>query len=129
MFQIEEIKEAHSKVKSGADFPSYVQDLIALGVIKYETFVDDGHTLFYGENNFQIQSEPRYTKLSVADISDAEKFKYYLSIHQKGQTDYPTFCNHSAETGVEKWMVDMSQMTCTYYDKPGHKILQEKIPG
>lgn len=32
MFTIEQIKEAHSKVKSGADFPNYIQDLIILGV-------------------------------------------------------------------------------------------------
>ncbi len=38
MFQLTDIKDAHSKVKSGADFPNYVQDLIKLGVKKYETY-------------------------------------------------------------------------------------------
>ena len=28
MFELKEIKEAHSKVKTGTDFPNYVQDLI-----------------------------------------------------------------------------------------------------
>ena len=32
MFTIQQIKDAHSKVKSGADFPQYMQDIIALGV-------------------------------------------------------------------------------------------------
>ena len=32
MFTIQQIKDAHSKVKSGADFPKYMQDIIALGV-------------------------------------------------------------------------------------------------
>ncbi len=32
MFTIEQIKEAHAKVKSGADFPNYIHDLIILGV-------------------------------------------------------------------------------------------------
>jgi hypothetical protein len=27
MFTIEQIDQAHSKVKSGADFPKYIQDL------------------------------------------------------------------------------------------------------
>ena len=45
MFTIDQIKEAHSKVKSGADFPQYVQDLIKLGVIHYTTYVRDGHTV------------------------------------------------------------------------------------
>ena len=30
MFTIAQIKEAHDKVKSGADFPKYIQDLINL---------------------------------------------------------------------------------------------------
>ena len=128
MFQLKEIKEAHSKVKSGADFPAYVQDLIKLGVKKYDTYVSDGHTLFFGDNNYQIQSEPKYAQLSVANISDKERFKHYLKSHQRGQTDYPAFCNHSAETGVEKWTVDMSKMTCIYYDKENNEMLEEQIP-
>jgi hypothetical protein len=39
MFAIEQIKAAHSKVKSGADFLNYVQDLIKLGITSYETLV------------------------------------------------------------------------------------------
>jgi len=128
MFHLQEIIDAHSKVKSGADFPNYVQELIKLGVKKYETFVRDGHTVFFGENNYQIETAPKYSKLNVADKNDNEKFQYYLKIHQQGQTDYPTFCSQTAETGVEKWTVDMGQMTCTYYDKSNNKMLEEKIP-
>jgi len=127
-FELKEIKEAHSKVKSGADFPNYVQDLIKLGIKKYDTYVSDGHTLYFGDGNYQIQSEPKYSELNIAKISDNERFKHYLKTHQQGQTDYQTFCNHSAETGVEKWTVDMSQMTCTYYDKLNNKMLEEQIP-
>jgi hypothetical protein len=32
MFAVEQIKTAHSKVKSGADFPAYIQDIKKLGV-------------------------------------------------------------------------------------------------
>lgn len=32
MFTVEQIKTAHSKVKSGADFPAYIQDIKKLGV-------------------------------------------------------------------------------------------------
>ena len=128
MFRLEEIKAAHSKVKSGADFPKYIQDLLKLGVTKYDTFVSDGHTLFIGKNNYQVQTESKYSTLEVSKESNSEKFKHYLKIHQQGQTDYPTFCNHSAETGVEKWTVNMNQMTCSYYDKSNNLMLEEKIP-
>ena len=128
MFQLAQIKDAHAKVKSGADFPAYVQELIQLGVFKYDTFVTDGHALFAGANNYSVLSVPKYSPLNIAQISDPEKFKQYLQMHQQGQTDYPTFCNHAAETGVEKWTVDMNAMTCTYYDKLNNKMLEEKIP-
>ncbi len=129
MFQLKEIEEVHAKVKSGADFPAYVQDLIKLGVNKYDTYVSDGHSIFFGAENYQVQSKRKYSRLNVANISDKERFKHYLKNHQRGQTDYPTFCNHSVETGVEKWTVDMYSMTCTYYDKANTKMHEEQIPA
>lgn len=32
MFTAEQLKAAHSQVKSGADFPAYIQDIRKLGV-------------------------------------------------------------------------------------------------
>lgn len=128
MFQLKEIEEAHAKVSSGADFPAYVQALIKLGVKKYDTFVNDGHRVFFGDDDFQLTSKRKYARLKVANISDKERFRHYLKNHQRGQNDYQTFCKQSAETGVEKWTVDMADMTCTYYDKATHKMLEEPIP-
>lgn len=128
MFTLNQIKEIHSQVKSGADFPQYIQNLIELGLIRYEHFVSDGHTQFFGKDKFNIQSEVKYAELTISEESDKDKLQHYLKIHQAGQTDYLTFCQHSAETGVEKWTVDMVEMTCTYYDKQGYKMLVEVIP-
>ena len=127
MFKLDEIKEAHSKVKSGADFPNYVEELITLGVKKYDCHVSDGHSIYFGSNDYQIKSEPKYEQLIIANISDKERFKHYLKSHRRGQTDYITFCNHSAETGVKKWTVDMHEMTCTYFDKLNKNMLEEQI--
>jgi len=129
MFTIDQIKEAHAKVKSGADFPGYVQELIKLGVTNYSAYVKDGNTEYAGNNGHIIQSGSKYTALDVSVKSNSEQFKHYLKIHQQGQTDYPTFCQHSAETGVEKWTVDLKAMTCTYFDMEGQIMLVEEIPG
>lgn len=128
MFQLININTAHSKVKSGTDFPNYIQDLIKLGIKKYETFVIDGHISYFGEDDYQIKSGCKYPRLNVANISDKERFKHYLKNHQRGQTNYPAFCKDAAETGVEKWIVGMSLMACTYYDKSNSIMLEEKIP-
>ena len=128
MFTLKEIKEAHAKVKSGADFPSYVQELIVLGVTKYDTYLTDGHALYFGHEGFELQSAPSYKPLRVANISDKERFKHYLKNHQRGQTDYYSFCKDAAATGVEKWTVDMAAMSCTYYDKKHEIMVKEEVP-
>ena len=128
MFTIEQIKAAHSKVKSGADFPKYVQDIIKLGVTGYETFVADGHTIFYGRDGYKIQSPAKYVPLSISEKSDKRQFHKELKEHQQGNTNFPTFCGLSAKRGVEKWVVDMNKMTCVYNDKAGTIMLKEHIP-
>lgn len=128
MFTIDQIKAAHSQVKSGADFPAYIQAIKQLGVTGFETWVADSHTVYFGHNHFQTQSEPMYDPLSIADSTGKAQFEKYLNIHQQGQTDYYAFCTHCAETGIEKWIVDLEAMTCIYYDKAGQPILVETIP-
>ncbi|MBX3164177.1 MAG: DUF1398 domain-containing protein [Bacteroidetes bacterium] len=128
MFTTEQIKDAHSKVKSGADFPAYIQDLKKLGVTNYKTFVEDGHTDYYGVNDYKTTSPAKYDKLQVAKNCNGEQFKTDLKAHQQGKTDYPTFCNDCAKSGIEKWVVSINKMTCTYYDKSENEILVELIP-
>lgn len=128
MFTVEQIKKAHSKVKSGADFPKYIQEIKGFGVTAFETWVKDSHTDYAGTNNYQTSSKPMYENLTIADNNNKEKFEYCLKSHQQGETDYFAFCKHCAETGIEKWLVDLDDMTCTYYDKAGNKILVESIP-
>jgi|SRR6185437_13150247 len=127
MFTIEQIKEAHSKVKSGADFPAYIRDLKKLGVTFYETFVTDGHTGYYGANKFNANSPAKYESLAIADIPNAEQFKADLKAHQQGKTDYLTFIGMCARFGIEKWEVCMDKMTCTYFDKAGNEMVVEQI--
>lgn len=128
MFTLEQIENAHSKVKSGADFPKYIQEIKKLGVKSFETWVRDSHTEYYGENDFFTRSEPQYSDLIIVDEADKEKFSQYLKSHQKGETDYMMFCQDCAKTGIEKWIADLKKFTCTYYDKAGNEILLEVIP-
>ena len=129
MFTIDQIKTAHSKVKSGADFPGYIQEMKSLGVTAYEHFVSDGHMQYYGANDFKIAADAKWPAVEIAETGSTEKLKQALFVHQQGQTDYPTFCKQSAEAGVEKWMVDMNKMICTYYDKAEKELLVEAIPA
>jgi uncharacterized protein YbcV (DUF1398 family) len=128
MFTLSSIKAAHAKVKSGADFPNYVKDIILLGVTSYATYVTDGRTVFFGEAGSTIESGAKYEPLIIANNSNKEKFMADLKAHQQGKTDYATFCNDCALSGIEKWLVDTSAMSCTYYDQSGNQIVSEQIP-
>lgn len=128
MFTIQQIQEAHSRVKSGADFPQYMQDIIMLGVTSFETFVSDNRTHYYGENNYIVSSEPSPEILSIAAKCDAEQFQSDLKAHQQGKTDYQTFLKDCAKSGIEKWIVVMDKKTCSYYDTTGNEVLVETIP-
>jgi uncharacterized protein YbcV (DUF1398 family) len=128
MFTVEQIKTAHSKVKSGADFPAYIKEIKQLGVTYYEAFVSDGHTDFFGVNDYKTSSTVKYDILSIAENSKTEQFKLDLIAHQQGKTDYLTFCNDCAKSGIEKWAVSLNKMTCIYYDKAGKEILVENVP-
>ena len=100
-----------------------------MGVISYDAYVSDGHTDYFGENDFKTTSPAKYESLAIVDVTDENQFKADLKAHQQGKTDYPTFCSDCAKSGIEKWVVILEKMTCTYYDKAGNEILEEIIPG
>lgn len=128
MFTETQIKQAHGKVKSGADFPAYIREIKTLGVTHYIAYVADGHTEYYGANNYQVTTAPKYDTLPIAAICHIEAFKADLKAHQQGLTDYPTFISMCAKFGIEKWVVSIKQGTCTYYDKTDNEVLTEQIP-
>jgi uncharacterized protein YbcV (DUF1398 family) len=129
MFTIDEIKTAHSKVKSGADFPAYIQEIKKFGVIYYEAFVADGQINYYDTTNFSVNVPAKHEKLTIAEACKEEEFKIELLAHQLGKTDFLTFIKMCARCGIEKWEIWMEKMTCTYFDKSGKIVLEENIPG
>lgn len=128
MFTVEQIKVAHSKVKSGAEFPAYVKEIKAMGVTHYEAYVSDGHIDYHGAANYMAKVPASYEALPIADMVRPEEFKRELIAHQQGKSDFLTFIKMCADVGIEKWAICMDKMTCTYYDKSGREILVEHIP-
>ncbi len=128
MFTEEQILEVQSKSKGGKDFPKLVQNFKTLGILLYEHWVGNGANIYLGANDYAVKIESGQALLNVSDNSSEEKLKYALKIHQAGETDYPTFCLHSAEAGVEKWVTDMNKLTVTYLDKKGNVLVLENIP-
>lgn len=129
MFTIEQIDEAHKKVKSGADFPKYIQDLKNLWVTAYKVYVIDNHKDYYWKDDFKVISKWKYENLKIAKKYDKETFENALIEHQKWKTNYMQFCQMCAETWIESWFVCLESMNCTYYDINGNEVLVEEIPS
>lgn len=127
MFTLQELKTAHSKVKTGADFPSYVQEISSLGLRRYEYMVNDGTTIYYGDNGHTVQADPIYETLHISGNASSADVSQAIQIHQEGQTDFLTFCRQVALAGVDKWVVDTQKMVCTYYDVKGNVLVEEPI--
>ncbi|WP_295119995.1 DUF1398 family protein [uncultured Chitinophaga sp.] len=128
MFTRQQIEAAHAKVKSGADFPKLVKELRQMGVMSYEHFVSEGSNVFYGDDDYSVSIQMNKEAVAVANSSSTEKLTAVLHDHRQGQTDYHTFCVEAGKAGVQKWVIDMGDMTATYLDKTGAALLTEPIP-
>ena len=127
-FTLEEMLAAHAKTKTGADFPKYINEIKALGLVTYDFFVKDGVVVYHGENGYEVKGNPKYGPLVISKTANAEALRHTIAIHQQGQTDFITFCNQAAEAGVEKWVIDTSHMVCNYVDLNGDILVSEPIP-
>jgi len=129
MFTIQQVKDAHSKVRSGADFPQYILDIKNLGVLSYTSYVSDGHSEYSGTSSYKVTSEAKHGILSISNSTNKKALEDALSIHQQGETDYLTFCKQVAAAGVKKWVVHIAEMTCIYFDKDDKELIKEIIPA
>jgi uncharacterized protein YbcV (DUF1398 family) len=128
MFTLKQMKAAHAKVKSGADFPAYVQEIKQLGLLHYDFMVKDGRTVYHGRNGFQLSGDPIYEEKIISVQASPAAVQQIIAEHQQGKSDFLTFCRQVAEAGVEKWVVDTKAMLCSYYDRSGNSMVAEPIP-
>lgn len=128
MFTKEDIQTAESKITKGSDFPQFIKEIKAMGVIRNDVYVSNGLSVYFDSDNEVLQISPEeYPELVVNEESSEEKLTHALEIHQKGETDYITFCKQAADAGVEKWITDLEDMTCTYLNSEGNELLKENI--
>ena len=129
MFTLQEIKDAHSKVKSGADFPKYVKEIKELGMNYYDFFVADGHAKYVHNNGEFIESPAIYEVKKISSISDTILLKHIIKIHQNGETDFMTFCQQSADAGVVLWRTDVTNMKVIYLNDKNEEMVVEVVPS
>ena len=127
MFTGEDISEANSRVKTGADFPKLARELAEVGVLFNDFYVADGHAEYLGRDDHIVRTPAIRPVQTVAEKCDGDLFASRLKLHQSGETDFPAFLEDCAVTGVYKWRIDFSAMTCTYFDLEDNAVLIEDI--
>lgn len=128
MFTLKQIDEAHSRVESGADFPAYIATIRGFGVREFTTSVGDGRTQYRSVDGEVLVSPPLYEMKSIHPDVLASEFARQLRLHQQGGTTFFQFCADCARTGVDRWVVDLDGLTCTYFSVAG-SVLVEEIPA
>ena len=127
MFTIEQINDLHDRLGTMESFGEYVRALKSVGVERFDSYLVDGHSEFVGTDGHTVMSPEAHENLTVADTSNREAFLEHLNLHSQHQTSYVEMSQSLAESGIEKWTVDVNRMTMTYYDKAGNALLIEPI--
>jgi uncharacterized protein YbcV (DUF1398 family) len=127
MFTIEHINDLPARLGSARTLPEYVQALKALGVERYESYLTDGHSEYFGQGGHRVDSPPVHEVLPVAETGQRETFLQHLRQHEQSLTTYLQMSRGLAQSGIEKWTVDTGRMTMTFYDKAGREMLVEQI--
>lgn len=127
MFTIEKINDLHDRLGSAKTLAKYVLALKALGVERYDSYLADGHSEYFGQGGHTVVSPPVHEVLPVAETSQRETFLQHLRRHERRETTYLEMSRGLAQSGIEKWTVDTGSMTMTFYDRTGTEMLVEHI--
>lgn len=122
MMTEQQLQTAHIKVKTAADFSKYIEDIMGLGMMRCEYIVKDGVVIYFDEYRYRVKSEPMYEPLIIADRSSEARLRNAIALYKERKIDFPAFCHHAAEAGVENWVIDTQRMRCIYYDQAGARM-------
>lgn len=126
-FYLESIKQAQ-KLYTGPDFPKLVSEYKIMGIVTNIYNIETGIVSYVNKQQKIIRDTGIKVDVEIPQNSNYEKAILGLKRNQKGESDFITFCREVAGVGIYKWIVDLENMTCNYYDKQENMIISEIIP-
>lgn len=127
MITIENIQNAYATMQTDNDFLALVQALESIGVKTFSFYVHNGSEIFTDIENNQVHLPEKYKSMEISNTVNQDEFEQSLKSHQKRETDFSTFLNDCAKSGVSFWIVDLLTKSCTYFDKNKQLIYQETL--
>lgn len=122
-----QIDDLHARFGRAETLADYLRGLAALGVVRFESFVVDGHSEYFSADGHRVVSPAHHELLTVAETSDQTSFLEHLRRHRDKETSYVEMSAGLASSGVEKWVVDTAELTMAYCDRAGVALLVEKV--
>jgi len=127
MFTLEEIDKIHERFGNAETLAQYLQALWAIGVLRQDSFITDGHSEYYGQDGYTVSSPTIHGAFPVANASNQKELLQHLDLHGQHKTSYLEMVKGLADSGVEKWTFDTNAMTITYYDRAGNIMKAESV--
>ena len=127
MFTLDQIEDLHARLGSAKTLAEYVRALKVLGVERYDSYLADGHSEYFGQGGDRVVSPPVHEVFPIAESGQKEAFLEHLDRHERRETCYLEMSRGLAQSGIEKWTVNTDRMTMTFYDKVGTEMLVEQI--
>jgi uncharacterized protein YbcV (DUF1398 family) len=127
MFTLSEIDELHARLGSAETLADYLRALAAIGVVRFESFLVDGHTEFFSRDGGRVVSPSHHEVMTVAELSDRDAVLEHLQRHRDKETSYVEMSAGLASSGIEKWVADTAALTLAYCDREGRALLVDKV--
>lgn len=122
-----QIDELHARLGRAESLADYLRGLAAIGVVRFDSYVTDGHSEYVGADGYRVVSPPHHEVVPVAEESHRETFLEHLRRHGDGETSYVEMSAGLAASGVEKWVADTAALTLTYRDSAGVALLVDQV--
>ena len=81
MFTLDQMNDIHERLGKQATLPEYLRALNSIGVEKYDSFLSDGHSEYFGIGNQKVVSPRVHEKLTIAVPSNRENLIKHLNLH------------------------------------------------
>jgi uncharacterized protein YbcV (DUF1398 family) len=127
MFTLNQINSIHKNLGKQSTLVEYLKALSKIGVVSQDTFVSDGHSLYFAKDGTSIISLAVHQELLISKVSNKQEMLKFLESHNQDKIDYLEMSKGLAESGIKKWTFDTNKMTITYYALYGREVLVEKI--
>ncbi|MER3482294.1 MAG: hypothetical protein C4332_03190 [Meiothermus sp.] len=101
MFTLEQVNDLHARLVNAETLSEYARALNAIGIEKYDSYLTDGHSEYFGKQGHKVAS-PVHQKLSVAEQGNRKDFFQHLKLHEQGKTTYIEMSIGLGQSGIEK---------------------------